>query len=107
MIATPKVISNYLGSGRRYDGAKGADVAVSRGPAGEFMYDYPPMRDHAAKVQRDQPRSAVRYACPLNSITVAGFVPPEHDGSVIAFELNAGGYLTKPVVIWNAEEWQS
>lgn len=95
--------SNYLGNGKGYDGANGRDVAVSRGPAGEFMYDYVTIRDHVAAVQRDEPRSAIRYVCPLNQQTIAGFVPKEPDGSVIEFEMGAGGFLTKGRRIWHAQ----
>lgn len=98
-----KITSNYLGAGKSYDGANGTDVAVSRGPAGEFMYDYLAMREHGASVHRDEPRSAVRYICRLNNVAIAGFVPPQHDGSVIEFELRPGGFLTRPVRIWRVE----
>jgi hypothetical protein len=72
-----------------------SDRAVSRGPAGDFAYDFGPMRDHAAKVHRTAPRSAVRYICPRNNVAIAGMWPPDPDGTVIEFEIGSG-FLNRP-----------
>ena len=91
-----KLRSNYLGNGKRYNGAHGTDVAVSRGPAGEWMYDFEPMRRAAERY----PGHYVRFWCQRNSICIAGI----GEGPVIDLELGANGYLTKPVEIWYSSE---
>ena len=99
------ITSNYLGNGKRLDdpAGKGKDVAVSFGPLGAYMYDFEPMRYEAARIQRDEPRSAVRFVCPINNVILAGFPSADPDGSVIEVEMGNAGMLTKPTRIWVQE----
>lgn len=92
------VSSNYLGNGKRYDGADGTQVAVSRGPAGEFMYDYETIRAEA-----DRLGGTVRFWCPLNNVAIAGVVA-DGAGPVIDIELGREGFLTRGVRIWYRPE---
>lgn len=97
-----KLQSNYLGNGKKYDGANGTDVVVSRGRAGEWMYDFEPMRCEAEKQQAAHPGAWVTFFCPLNGVTVAGFTGAD-GGPRIDLEMSPDAYLTKPVRIWYAD----
>jgi len=98
--------SNYLGNGKRLDDpkGKGVDVTVSRGPHGEFMYDFEPMRREADRIQALQPRSVVHAICPIHDVAIAGFTSTDPDGSVIEIVPSPAGFLTKPTRIWYQEE---
>jgi hypothetical protein len=93
--------SNYLGRGKRYDGGAGIDVAVSRGPAGDWMYDFEPMRREAERQREKHSGATIRFVCPLNNVTVAGFEGT--GGPLIYLQLGSRGFLTKPIRILRDE----
>lgn len=72
------------------------DKAVSRGPAGAFMYSFEPIRQKASEIQTKHPHAIVRFWCQLNNCCVAGFIPHDNNEE-IDLVLGLGGFLTKPV----------
>lgn len=66
------------------------DLAMSRGAAGVFAYDFEPMRHEAEK----HLGCTVHFWCPINAICIAGFV--SDGGPIVDLTIGLGGFLTKP-----------